>query len=185
MYNLKLTNSISTLKYISAIINSQLISYLKTKGSTTATKDDFGQLTLTDVRKIPIKSIPMQSQLNFVSKVDLISNNKTSFNKLLYNLQKYIQSTYYLEKLSKKLQNWFSIEFVDFIKELNKATKKNGNPKLTKTDEMEWMEVFSTRKIEILKLKTAIDQTDDEIDRMVYRLYGLTEDEIRIVEATA
>jgi len=146
LYNLKLINDNFTLKYILAIINSQLISYLKTKGSTTATKDDFGQLTLTDIRKIPIKSIPMHSQANFVSKVDLISENKISFDKLLYSLQKYIKSIYYLEKLSKKLQNWFELEFGDFIKELNNAIKKSGNSKLTKTDEMEWMEIFSTKK---------------------------------------
>jgi hypothetical protein len=33
-----------------------------------------------------------------------------------------------------------------------------------------------------LELKTQIDQTDREIDRMVYALYGLTEEEIAIVE---
>jgi hypothetical protein len=29
-----------------------------------------------------------------------------------------------------------------------------------------------------------IDATDDQIDRLVYELYGLTEEEIRIVEGT-
>jgi type II restriction/modification system DNA methylase subunit YeeA len=33
-----------------------------------------------------------------------------------------------------------------------------------------------------LALKSEIDKTDTEIDRMVYQLYGLTEEEIRIVE---
>ena len=32
------------------------------------------------------------------------------------------------------------------------------------------------------KLERQIKATDDEIDRLVYELYGLTEDEIRIVE---
>jgi hypothetical protein len=49
-------------------------------------------------------------------------------------------------------------------------------------DEMEWMEVFETKKAEAQILKTEIDQTDKEIDQMVYELYGLTEDEIEIVE---
>jgi type II restriction/modification system DNA methylase subunit YeeA len=31
-------------------------------------------------------------------------------------------------------------------------------------------------------LKSEIDKTDSEIDRMVYELYGLTDDEIGIVE---
>ena len=47
---------------------------------------------------------------------------------------------------------------------------------------MEWMEVFETKKTEAQALKTEIDRTDREIDHMVYELYGLTEDEIKIVE---
>ena len=34
----------------------------------------------------------------------------------------------------------------------------------------------------VLEIKSQIDQTDKEIDRMVYELYGLTEEEIQIVE---
>ena len=55
-------------------------------------------------------------------------------------------------------------------------------PKLTKTDEMEWMEVFETKKAEAQTLKAEIDKTDKEIDAMVYELYGLSEEEIKIVE---
>ena len=47
------------------------------------------------------------------------------------------------------------------------------------------------KKLEAAKLpgdKTAIqrqiDATDDEIDNIVYKLYGLTEEEIEIVEGT-
>ncbi len=53
---------------------------------------------------------------------------------------------------------------------------------LTKLQEMEWIEVFETKKAEAQKLKAEIDKTDAEIDVMVYALYGLTEDEIKIVE---
>ena len=46
----------------------------------------------------------------------------------------------------------------------------------------EWMELFEESKKKVVDLKTQIDQTDKEIDRMVYALYGLTEEEIAIVE---
>jgi type II restriction/modification system DNA methylase subunit YeeA len=49
-------------------------------------------------------------------------------------------------------------------------------------DEMEWMEVFETKKAEAQTLKVEIDKTDDQIDAMVYELYGLSEEEIKIVE---
>jgi hypothetical protein len=37
-------------------------------------------------------------------------------------------------------------------------------------------------KSEINQLQTEIEKTDKEIDQMVYKLYGLTEEEIKIVE---
>ncbi len=95
---------------------------------------------------------------------------------------KYLQSQFSIETFSKKLQNWYELEFGDFIKEVNKVIKNVGGEKLTKMNEMEWMEVFETKKAEAQALKTEIDTTDKQIDQMVYELYGLTEEEIGIVE---
>lgn len=53
---------------------------------------------------------------------------------------------------------------------------------LTKLDEMDWMDVFETKKAEAQNLKQQINTTDKEIDAMVYELYGLSEEEINIVE---
>ena len=47
---------------------------------------------------------------------------------------------------------------------------------------MEWMDVFETKKAEAKALKAEIDKTDAEIDAMVYEFYGLSEEEIKIVE---
>ena len=60
--------------------------------------------------------------------------------------------------------------------------KKAGGKKLSKTDEFEWLELFENKKVEAQRLKAEITKTDKEIDQMVYELYGLTEDEIKIVE---
>ncbi len=43
-------------------------------------------------------------------------------------------------------------------------------------------EYFNAYKNEIVKLQQTIDTTDKEIDQMVYELYGLTNEEIAIVE---
>ena len=37
---------------------------------------------------------------------------------------------------------------------------------------------------ELLDLKQQIDSTDKEINRLVYQLYGLTDEEIAVVEAS-
>ena len=64
----------------------------------------------------------------------------------------------------------------------NKGTCPIDKEKLTKKDEMEWLEFFETKKAETQSLKADINRTDKEIDRMVYELFGLSEEEIRIVE---
>ena len=46
----------------------------------------------------------------------------------------------------------------------------------------EWKALFEDDKKEVLALKEKIQTTDDEIDNMVYELYGLSDDEIKIVE---
>lgn len=56
-----------------------------------------------------------------------------------------------------------------------------GTP-LSKKDEFEWIELYEENKQKALALKAEIDRTDKEIDHMVYELYGLTEEEIKIVE---
>jgi len=61
-------------------------------------------------------------------------------------------------------------------------TKTTKGTPLTKKDEFEWMELFEDNKKKALALKAEIDKTDKEIDQMVYALYGLTEEEIKIVE---
>ncbi|MCP4155155.1 MAG: hypothetical protein GY757_45945, partial [bacterium] len=48
-------------------------------------------------------------------------------------------------------------------------------------DEMDWMDIFETKNSEAQNLKTEIDKTDRKIDQMVYRLYDLTDEEIKIV----
>ena len=66
--------------------------------------------------------------------------------------------------------------------EFNVVPGDNFERKMEAANEMEWMEVFETKKAEAQTLKTEIDKTDKEIDQMVYELYGLTIEEIQIIE---
>jgi hypothetical protein len=115
-------------------------------------------------------------------KAIIINSLHNDFNALISKLLDYTKSQHTGIIIPKKLQTWHELEFGDFIKELNKAIKKAGGTPLTKIQEMDWMDVFETKKAEAQTLKAEIDKTDAEIDAMVYELYGLTEDEIKIVE---
>jgi hypothetical protein len=65
-------------KYLLSIVNSKLISFIKTKGSTTAKKDDFTQLTLNDIRQLGIPVPTYQQKLIIDDLVDKILFTKQS-----------------------------------------------------------------------------------------------------------
>jgi aspartyl/asparaginyl-tRNA synthetase len=88
-----------------------------------------------------------------------------------------IKRKFEIETLPKKLQNWYKITYTDCIKELSKLKIK-----LTLSEEAEWEEYFNSERKKVLGILAEIEKTDKEIDQMVYELYELTEEEIRIVE---
>ena len=49
-------------------------------------------------------------------------------------------------------------------------------------EELQWTNLFEKKKAEAVETESEINRTDKEIDRMVYELYGLTEEEIKVVE---
>lgn len=170
--------NIINLEYTLLILNSKLIGWLHNKTSPKSNKGLFPKILINDVRNIPI-AFKKNIDTDIVS---LIKEKYSLFFKKSFSLSKYIESQYSIEKLPKKLQNWYELDFKDFIKELNKAIKKAGGEKLTKSDEMDWMQTFEDKKAEVLKIQSEIDTTDKEIDQMVYDLYELTPEEIQIVE---
>ncbi|MFV8224779.1 Eco57I restriction-modification methylase domain-containing protein [Christiangramia aquimixticola] len=181
-----------SLKYVLGILNSTLISYWFLKNTAKSVRKMFPKIILKDLRKFPIKSINLDLQEPFIAKVDrMLELNK----KMLVeseNFIKYIKQASSLDSISRNLETWHELEFGEFIKELNKAIKKQNRERvkeslepvkeLTKKDEFEWMELFEENKKKAVELQQQIDETDKKIDQMVYELYGLTEEEIQIVE---
>ena len=110
IYTFKSNNKNFPIKYLLAVINSTLISFIKTTDSTSAKKDDFTQLTLNDIRQLRIPEVNSRQIKSFENLVDKI------------------------------------------------LLAKKSDPKADTT-----------------ALEKAIDQ-------LVYQLYGLTEEEIKIVE---
>ena len=161
-----------------AQINSRLMSYYhKTKSSDE--NKAFAQFKGIYIEGFPyVKS----ESSEFKILINDILNRTNDFNKLVTKFTNYFSGQYKLEKLPKKLENWSELSFADFITELNKAIKTTGQTQLTKKDEFEWMDLFEENKPKAQTLKSQIETTEKAIDKMVYELYGLSEEEIKIVE---
>lgn len=141
----------------------------------------------------PLPKEPENSE-QMIEKVDIQLKQTHELHFTLSKFEMFFSNQFSILKMPKKLQMWHELDFVDFIKELKKAIKKTNYDRLkedleplkelTKKDEFEWMELFEENKKKAVELQQQIEETDRKIDQMVYDLYGLTVEEIKIIEAT-
>ena len=128
------------------------------------------------LKPFPLPEIPDNAEM-FIEKADKMLFLNKNLQELSQKFQRLLIRKFELEKLSTKLQDWYLLDFSKFVKELKKAKIK-----LSLKDEMEWEEIFLEKKEEAEKVKNEIEMTDKEIDGMVYELYGLSEEEVNIIE---
>jgi len=132
--------------------------------------------------QIPTPPITDFNQQPFIELADLMLSLHKELNTLKDNFLKFIISQFDLQTTSKKLDNWNLLDPKQFITELKKNLKTEKKQDLSKSDELRWFTLFSEQKAGTDIIQTQINQTDTEINKMVYELYGLSEEEIKIVE---
>ena len=169
-------------------LNSRLMNFYH-KSKTSGENKAFAQFKGTYISDFPVC---FKNHLIFKVIIEELISKVETFNVNSRKFLKYFSSMNELEKIPKKLQSWHNLEFGEFIKELNKAikasnkvrTKEGYSPilELTKKDEFEWMELFEENKKKALELQREIENTEKEIDLMVYKLYDLTHEEVLIID---
>lgn len=163
-------------KFLLAVLNSQLMAYYFRKKYNRQDKT-FPEIRIYELASLPIKMVEEPSL--FTEKVDSV----ITFNNQLYQQRnkflRFIESSYNPRTVSKKLTGYSALTFSEFVKELKKQKVT-----LSKSDGFELMELFETQKSNIVGLNQNIERIDKEIDWMVYELYGLTDEEIQIVESS-
>ncbi len=166
---------VSLLKGVLLILNSKLINwFFAHKFSDKHLAGGYISINNTLLKEIPFLNIPTNISNDLNNRISSLHFDK--FSKQNTFLSR-IQSNFTIEKPSNKLKEFYNYDFKTFISELKK--KKIT---LTLKQQDEWEQYFNEYKTEINKLQQQINQTDKEIDQLVYKLYGLTEEEIKIVE---
>ncbi|MCM4166580.1 hypothetical protein KCTC52924_03520 [Arenibacter antarcticus] len=174
--------------YLTAILNSKAVEFFLHSISTKKQGGYYSYLN-SFLEQIPI---PIKQNIDILSASENIERLIKKSVDINEKLKKYMSEKFNISNFSTKLQSWHELSFGDFIKELIKAIKANNKlraaedlapvPELTKKDEFEWMELFEENKKKAQDLQSQIAKTEKEIDQMVYQLYGLNEEEIKIVE---
>jgi type I restriction-modification system DNA methylase subunit len=140
-------------------------------------KEIFPKLNPQDIKMLPISNQIGSTQLPFIDRADRMLLLNKDLHEVSQKFQRSIQRKFAIEVLPNKLQDWYLLTYAQFIAELGKKKVK-----LSLSEEAEWEGYFVQESKKALELKSKIETTDKEIDRMVYQLYELTEEEIRVVE---
>lgn len=163
-------------KAILAILNSKLIFYFLKNICTTL------QGGFYDFRRDKISTIPISKNFpKYEFKLEKLSSELIAetdgFKSRTKKFQRTCERKFENLNFTKKLQDWYKLSYSDFIKELAKQKIK-----LSLSEEAEWADYFDQEKSKALEIQAKIEATDKEIDQMVYELYGLSEEEIKIIE---
>ena len=173
--------------FLLGILNSKLAwLFLKRICSVLGDPDKGGRLELRSIHvsQLPIHSIDFSKPNDkaahdfIVEKVASMLEKNKQINELLFKFLNLLKSRLSLEKPSQKLEKWYELSFKEFKGELKK--KKIT---LSLSDEVEWLEYFTQQQTQARAINEVIAKTDAEIDQMVYKLYELTPEEIKIVES--
>jgi len=168
---------VESVKYLLTIINSKLITYYHKYKFLDIEKDLFQKILIANCKQLPIVIISNENQEPFIVKADKMLHLNQQLQEKSNRFIKRVSDNFKLEKISKKLEAFYDNEFKNFVAELNKQKVT-----LSLIQQDEWEVYFTSYKTEINQIQTEINKTDCEIDQMVYELYGLTEEEIEIVE---
>jgi hypothetical protein len=181
IYYILLEKNEIDIKTILIILNSKITTfYYDYFYGSTKIGGGYIDLKGTQIANLPIPKLEsLEQQIPFIQIADKI----LELNKNLQETKQNFINELKLEKLTKKLQNFEELTFEEFITEYTKALKLKFADKLAERNfKQEWQAIFENDKTMACTLKEQIEQTDKEIDKMVYELYGLNDDEIVIVE---
>ena len=130
------------------------------------------------LEQIPVPTISEESQQPFIALADtMLSLNQQLQDKrsrFLRRLSENLEDV----KITTALQQFDLLDFKGLMAELKKQKIH-----IPVKEQDEWEDFFNERVAECLELSAQIKATDEEIDNKVFDLYGLTEEERKIINA--
>jgi type I restriction-modification system DNA methylase subunit len=180
LINILPKNETVNIKAFAAIILSKLCTSFLKKQNVNLNRKTFPKINVETLKSFPIPELNDIQLDELADKADIMLSQNKVFWALKSDFLNFVKNELTPQKISTKLENWHDLDWDGFKTELAKGKVKLDN--LSLKDRKEWQDYFFEHQAKALDIKAIIDKTDSEIDRIVYALYGLTEDEIRIVE---
>jgi REP element-mobilizing transposase RayT len=170
------SNSIS-IKVLYALIVSKLCATYFKKANVNLNRNAFPKINVNTLEEFPVPEISQEIQKQIEFLIDEILIKTYEFQASKGKFIAMVQDNLSITSISKNLETFYEYDFKSFLSELKKQKVT-----LSLEDQSEWKEYFEKTKLKINQLQIEIEKADNEIDQVVYELYGLTEEEIKIIE---
>lgn len=169
----KLTDNDFQTSYVLGILNSKLMSFWFAHKFGKLQRKIFPQFKVKELSIFPITKAKPADQRILANLTRTIEDSHEKIKDKTVKIEQIIASEFNKVKLPVR---WWTLDFTDFVKALK--------VKLSLAQKDELVQLFEKYSRELIELDNQIQKTDQEIDKLVYKLYNLTSEEIATVEKT-
>jgi len=165
-------------QFLVGLLNSDLYWFIFTR-LTSFIRGGYFEATTQNITRLPI---PHKSENEVISTLaEKIQSNVESRYKCEYDFGRRLvdlcpeDETF---KLNKKLQSWWLLDFT----ELQKEIKKSFKGQISLTERNDWQDFHDAEKLKRDRLNNEIKEQESELNKEVYCLFKLSDDEISLIE---
>ena len=162
-----------SLKFLVAILNSKLAK-LWIKSNCPELGIDGREIRKVYFENFGIPNISLEFQKELADLADIMIDLNAQFAKLTNNFWTLLKANYNVEKIPSALSEFYKLDFKEFLK-ISKI-------KVPLSEQGEVLEFFESFKAKCAELNSQLKATDERINTAVYKLYNLSDDEIKVVE---
>jgi hypothetical protein len=130
-------------------------------------------IALPDGSKAELASLANVGRKIFELSANRLSLRKSTCHRILEDLAPAER-----KRLTSKLDNFWTLDFAAFRAEVKKAFKVE----IPVNDRDGWEKYLAEKSAEVIKLTAEIEAAEREVDAIVYKLFDLTPDEIKLLE---
>lgn len=163
-------------KYALCIFNSNYINYLY-RQKVLEVGRVFPQVKISYIKPLPFVISDDQTRQELVVKAESMISLTNEFEEAKSSILQVLIQQYGITKAGRKLESFYELDFDGFIKALKVQS-------LGLSEKEDLLKYFESQKSKLLALKEKIDTARHSIDQLVYKIYGLSEEEIQIIDNT-
>ena len=167
-----LTSETINIKYLNGLMASNVLNFMFSLIGSNLGSKGF------DLNKVLVEQLPIkidneyhEKVIKIIDEINDLSEKISKNEKIMYD---YLTNELNINKFTKKIENFYELSEKQFIKEIKKIS--------TNLDEKEVLLKFNSLKTKINALNKDLILKNNELNQIVYKIYNLSDEEIKIIE---